>query len=296
MYFESTKSKTENYTVMWSIRHERVCRTISTGMIFPWDYVQFLKTYKNGLTGKVTDPELRHIWQMIYGFTYKENSKELCGWLRRAQIVIDQLGYEFSFAAFRTSITQLNADFIPKTNEPEPVLLSEFLLSQKAAMYKEDRFGTGDSFRDTNSSLLRFLKHKESCEPLEFRHITKKFLTEYENWMSKFGKASKKEGGVATAAKPDTIGIYIRNIRTVFNIAIDGAKVVSRDIYPFGEDGYRIPKSRNVKKTRTISDIEILMQHVPTTDGQAYAKDMWLFSYMCNGANMADDNAKALQI
>ncbi|MCE7039164.1 site-specific integrase [Dyadobacter sp. CY312] len=299
IYFDKSKSKTDSYSVLWSVRHQRQCRTFATGMIFPEDYVLFLRDHLNGLQIKPKDKpkyqeEIR-VWEILYGETYISDcgSKTMCGYLRRAQEVINDLGDKFNFADFRTNLADFNPDLTPVDGsdislyEKKQILVFEYLQAQKDAMYKEERFGTGDSFIDTKSSLARYANYKEFGDPIEFKHIDSKFLEEYENWMSKFGKAAKKEGKLNTAASPNTIGIYMRNIRTVFNIAIKD-KEISKDIYPFGLHGHLIPKSKNVKKARPLGDIETLMLHKPTTEGQGYAKDMWLFSYMGNGANMAD--------
>ncbi len=85
-----------------------------------------------------------------------------------------------------------------------------------------------------------------------------------------------------------TVGIYIRPLRALFNQAIrDG--IIAPESYPFGKGRYQIPAGRNVKKALSLNDIEKIFKH-PVQEGstEQWARDLWVFSYLCNGINVKD--------
>lgn len=105
--------------------------------------------------------------------------------------------------------------------------------------------------------------------------------------MYRFGKKAHKRNAPSTSASPSTVGIYVRNFRKVFNAAIN-AGLVSTKSYPFAKGKYVIPASRNIKKARTLEEIEQIIEFPCDNESDLLGRDMWLFSYMANGANMAD--------
>jgi hypothetical protein len=64
--------------------------------------------------------------------------------------------------------------------------------------------------------------NKKSTEKafLEFTQITPPLLQKYEKWRLKFGKVSQKKNGISTPASSTTVGIYLRQLRAVYNDAI----------------------------------------------------------------------------
>lgn len=140
-----------------------------------------------------------------------------------------------------------------------------------AEIKREGRAGTASNYECSYKSLLEFCKNK----PLPFTSVTKSFLQAYEKWMVESGKSLT------------TVGIYLRPLRAVYNDAIASGEV-NPEFYPFGKRKYTIPASRNVKKALTISDIEKIVTYEPQHDGEAKARDLWFFSYLCNGINVKD--------
>lgn len=77
-------------------------------------------------------------------------------------------------------------------------------------------------------------------------------------------------------------------IIAIFKIAHrNGA--IPLDVYPFGSDGYKVPIGRNIKKALKIHEIEKIYNY-PTDEFSTMdeARDLWLFSYFMNGANLTD--------
>lgn len=132
------------------------------------------------------------------------------------------------------------------------------------------QFGTASSYRTAFNALKRFKKN------LNFEHITKEFLQCFENWMISEGKSIS------------TVGIYLRPLRVIMNVAKDGQLIRAED-YPFGKRKYVIPTGRNIKKALDIQQIKQIFEY-PTMTGTAIdkAKDFWILSYLCNGINFMD--------
>ena len=111
---------------------------------------------------------------------------------------------------------------------------------------------------------------------LTFNDVTVSFLKLWETWM--------RDNGIADA----TIGIYCRNLRTILNKAIV-AGLIKHEDYPFGRYKYDIPTGQNVKKALTLADVgKIYNIKLDKGSAEARARDLWVFSYLCNGINMKD--------
>ncbi len=187
----------------------------------------------------------------------------------RAKKVIESLN-EFSFLAFEDEYL---------ATKPQKAKTIHDYFENKANISKQQ---TATLYRATIRSLKEFDKY------ISFDKITPHYLRRYENWFVDTGKIQQKKDAPATGGSYTTVGIYMRNLRAILNTAIkDGLPIQ----YPFGkkEDGkYSIPDSKNTKKALTISDIEKLFQYQTTDRNEFVALKYWLFSYLCNGMNMAD--------
>ena len=102
------------------------------------------------------------------------------------------------------------------------------------------------------------------------------------------GKASQKENGTPTGATITTVGIYSRTLRVAFNEAIT-QNLIDKSLYPFGRNGFTIPKGRNIKKALSNAQLESIKNYQPEPNSmEQRSHDLWLFSYFGNGMNFAD--------
>jgi len=181
-------------------------------------------------------------------------------------------------------------------------------------MESEERLGSAASYRDTGISLRRFISSFNDAERsrflkipkpakrnaqkptaiLRFEHVTPDFLKAYEQWMLLYGRAAKKkklkkgEAAVDTPATLTTVGIYCRQLRSVFNDAIRD-KVVSSELYPFGKGGYVIPAGANIKKALSKTDVmKIISYQSEPGSYEERGRDLWVVSYLSNGMNITD--------
>ncbi len=111
---------------------------------------------------------------------------------------------------------------------------------------------------------------------LKFEHITPEFLRSYERWFLAQGKSIT------------TVGIYVRVLRAVINVAIREG-VMELEDYPFGKRKYIIPSGRNIKKALTIEEIaKIYNYEIEYGSVNDMCRDYWIFIYLCNGLNVKD--------
>lgn len=134
----------------------------------------------------------------------------------------------------------------------------------------EGQVSTGVSYSCAKRSINAF-----SPDP-RFVDVTPEFLRKYEKWMISQGNSIT------------TVGIYLRTLRTLFNLAISKGDILPES-YPFGKRKYEIPTGSNIKKSLKLDDIAKIFRYKaePGTN-RAMAKDLWVFMYLCNGINVKD--------
>jgi len=140
------------------------------------------------------------------------------------------------------------------------------------------QLGTAHSYGLSMLSIKNFIKVTTGRAPstLFFNQVSKEWLMKYEKYM-----VEEKQRTLTT------VGIYLRPLRSMFNIAI-AEKEISPDTYPFGKRKYQIPATQKVKKALPKDQLRVLFHSKPKTAEQQKAKDFWFFSYSCNGMNIKD--------
>lgn len=171
----------------------------------------------------------------------------------------------FSFPAFEKKFDQK-----PKENADTISLFERYIDNLR----KEERIGTAISYGCALSSLKHFVTNKKR-KRLNFSDVTSEFLSNYEDWMIERGNSNA------------TMGIYMRSLRTIINVAIEEG-YMDKEAYPFGKRRYQVPSGKNTKKAIKIVDVAKIMQIQTANKFQERARDLWIFSYLCNGANMKD--------
>ncbi|HEY5592590.1 MAG TPA: site-specific integrase [Paludibacter sp.] len=167
------------------------------------------------------------------------------------------------------------------------------------------QYGTASNYDLSVKSLKNFIKATTGKEPakLDFKEITVKWLQRYESYMvsekvviipaekrkAKRGKLQPKEDltKTITGLTRTTVGMYLRPLRAIFNIALD-LNEIDRSIYPFGKRKYTIPKGNKVNKALTREQLGILKRANATTPGQEEARDYFFLSLWLQGINLKD--------
>ncbi|MCC9166874.1 site-specific integrase [Pontibacter harenae] len=191
---------------------------------------------------------------------YKTLQLKFNGVEQKARGVIDKLDV-FTFPSFERQ-------FLNSVSKVDVFSAFEDYIN---SIKEEGRITTAISYTDA----LRSVKAFHGRANLPFAEVTPEFLKRYEKWM-----LSRKRS-------TSTIGMYLRPLKAVFNSAIaDG--LVNEKLYPFGKRNFVIPTSRNVNRGLTLDEVKKIVEYEPVHDSEARARDLWLFSYLSNGANMID--------
>ncbi|MGV8092513.1 MAG: phage integrase SAM-like domain-containing protein [Mangrovibacterium sp.] len=147
------------------------------------------------------------------------------------------------------------------------------------AFAETKKVGTKLSYMDACNSFEKYIGKN-----VEFTRIGVELIKKWEKKLI--------DDGVSNT----TIGMYFRACRAVINDAIDSGKI-NPNQYPFGKKKIPIRKGRNrTDEFLSVSEIKQLMNFKAPDDHwfQSYEKivyeaiNLWLFSYLGNGLNLAD--------
>lgn len=302
LFFDTRATSANEGFIKIVITHNRVKRLYTTGIKTDAKQWEWLPKKGEKRDNRVKDETLLKLYADIYGLPN--------GFYRRAESIVEALGVNFNFDAFKDAFDNWGKD--KPANDTDNVFAA--LKAKAEAMRKADRIGNASNYELAAKSLKRYvesmdnetrkelglpprpkaIKKNEEQPPtiLRFRHITPNFLTDYEHWMLHYGKTPQtnnpKKGNVkATGASLTTVGIYLRHVRAVVNDAIENG-ILTREAYPFGGNRYVIPAGQNVKKALSKDDVTKILRYECQTDNEQRARDLWVFSYLSNGMNLAD--------
>ncbi|MCF8326521.1 MAG: site-specific integrase [Leadbetterella sp.] len=175
----------------------------------------------------------------------------------------------FSFDEFKRLYLGQNNE----ANQPKPTVVKNLVWFYHRYIEELKSLGRVSTYQSINNSLRSLTNFQPD---IDFIHITPKFLWSYEKWMLEKGKSIT------------TVGIYIRSLRVILNLAIEEG-IVSKESYPFGKRKYVIPTGRNIKKALSTEELKKIFEFKPPLGTPSdKARDFWIFSYLCLGLNLAD--------
>ena len=159
------------------------------------------------------------------------------------------------------------------SNPVRLVTVGELFKQHLHRLEEEKRTGYRLSIQQTYNSLIKFNRHLD----IPFSEMDCNWLRRYETWLRKQGKSE------------NTIGIRFRNIRTIFNLAID-MEFVKQEDYPFKK--FKVSKLHQETAKRALSKDEILAVINYPTEGKDFytrlAVALFTFSYFMGGINFVD--------
>lgn len=159
------------------------------------------------------------------------------------------------------------------SNPSKTITVGELFKQHIHCLEEEKRTGYRLSIQQTYNSLIKFNRHLD----IPFSEMDYNWLKRYEVWLR---KQSKSE---------NTIGIRFRNIRTIFNLAID-MELVKQGDYPFKK--FKVSKLHQETAKRALSKDEILaVINYSTEDKDFYTRlavALFTFSYFMGGINFVD--------
>lgn len=292
MYFDKRGCQDGYLSVKWLVTWQRKQRLYATGLIVSDADAKFLKQYAGGLRGTVKDSDKRQLWRKVY--------EDLQGQGKEA---LSAVGEPFDFRLFKVAIRG-GLESISEIPAKERYDVFSFARLKESRLRIEDQIGTADWYHSTAASFSRFVKDLDlnsrktfriqKADELPFESVSPAFLTAYEKWMLKYGKLGprkKVEGKIVQIPGPatyTTINMYCRAMRSLFNDAISEGQAKAEN-YPFKKGGYEIPGAVNVKKALTKKDVNKILSYRPEEiNTKSRSRDLWVFSYLSNGANFAD--------
>jgi len=215
----------------------------------------------------VTKEEWEKLTQKKAKASLRDLQLEIIDLERKAEGVlktIEDKDEEFSFVRFEEYFFGIN-------NYTNDIFIS---FDMQINTFKENgQISNATAYLCAKKSLIDYV----GKDNLKFKDINTDFLEKYEQWM-----INKKGNSVST------LGIYLRNLRALFNIALSKG-IIKIEQYPFGRKKYVIPVSESVDKSIPKEVIRQIYNYKPeefTTEDKA--KDLWFFSYLCNGMNIKD--------
>jgi integrase/recombinase XerD len=191
----------------------------------------------------------------------KELRKQIIEYITKADLILDRLPNPTreTFQRLFRSETDLFA-----SQKTDITFLFEEYINQ---VKDEDRIKTAQNLIWSLKSLKKY--KTRIC----FEDINEAWLNGYKSFML-------KQGSSAT-----TVQMYLRNLRTIFNLAIKQG-YVSEKHYPF--KSYTIGTSAKSKSVLYATDLKKLWDYQGTTLRERRAKDYFFFLYLCNGMNFKD--------
>lgn len=205
----------------------------------------------------------------VYGEKPREPFKSLREYLesleRKAHEAVEE-SKSFSFQSFEAAM------FYKKPSNTSSDLAA--LFDAKIKELADD--GKISSKLLYENSLKSFLGFKPGLKIFDINHA---FLRSYLMHMDNTEKSRA------------TAGLYLRNLRHIFNEAMD-AGIVTSDLYPFkkgkGKKGFQIPSKSNKVEPLRQAEISKVFRYKPKNESESRARDLWLFAFLMNGANMKD--------
>ena len=163
---------------------------------------------------------------------------------------------------------------VDKVSNPVRLVTVEELFKQYMHRLEEEkRIGYRLSIQQTYNSLIKFSRHLD----FPFSEMDCNWLRRYETWLRKQGKSE------------NTIGIRFRNIRTIFNLALD-MELVRQEDYPFKK--LKVSKLHQETAKRALSKDEIQAVISYSVEGKDFytrlAVALFTFSYFMGGINFVD--------
>ncbi|KAA6331149.1 Tyrosine recombinase XerC [termite gut metagenome] len=66
------------------------------------------------------------------------------------------------------------------------------------------------------------------------------------------------------------------------------AGIIKEAQYPFGKGKYEVPKGKGRKMALTLQQIKQIITYTDGAEATEHYRDLWFFSYLCNGININD--------
>jgi site-specific recombinase XerD len=224
--------------------------------------ITFLRKSKYFYLGiRLTEADYSRLFQNKH---FRQQREELTHYLKKAEHIIDELLDNFTWDEFEKMF------FKKKETSSKPDLMLS-MANYMEYLKNRGQIKTFQTYHSTLTHIIEFGTQKQ----LYFSDITPEWLENFSAYLA------------ARKLKSASIGIYMRNIRSIFNREISLSNL-QPTVYPFGKNKYRPPSSTRVKKALTVKEVAQIFNYKPLSENEAWARDIWMFSYLASGMNIKD--------
>jgi len=247
--FKSKKLRNGEHPIMLRYTFDRKVKYVSTGFV----------SKPVHWDDKKKRPKKKHPeYDIIDGYLDFQ-----LGRVKKQIVKFTEEGKVFTFEDFEVLVKG-------KQDKVDVYSFTEELIARKKSIGK---IKTADSYKDTLYAIRRCAKSKKS---LSFHDVNYRFLVRMEQKL-------RKEG-----AGTNTIGIYMRTFRAIFNAAIK-EQLVERKLYPFND--YKVSKLKEPTRKRALKKEHVRqIEALALEEGSLrwHMRNYFLFSYYCRGINFKD--------
>ena len=159
------------------------------------------------------------------------------------------------------------------SNPSKAITVGELFKQHIHCLEEEKRTGYRLSIQQTYNSLIKFNRHLD----IPFSEMDYNWLKRYEVWLRKQGKSE------------NTIGIRFRNIRMIFNLAVN-MELVKQEDYPFRKFNVSKLHEETAKRALTKEEVKAVINY-PVAGKDYYTRlavNLFTFSYFMGGINFVD--------
>ena len=145
--------------------------------------------------------------------------------------------------------------------------------SRIGGLKSKGQIGTATHYNSAKKCIEGFMKADLKKTDIKFSEVTP-------DWLKRFEKHMLKDEKSYT-----TVSMYMRALRAIVNEG-QMSGIITPSQYPFKD--YQMPTTKGRKMALTLAQIKQVIDYPLTQDIDRKFRDLWFFSYLCNGINMND--------
>lgn len=239
-------------TLFYQVIHQRIARQIPTGYkVHPHEW--------NDVRSEIILPDSADESRRHYLLSIKESAEKDISRLLKIIARLDRLGHPY------TADTVVQQYTTPSEQENFTAFAGSLILQLRHI----GKGCTADTYATTLNSFMRFLGEDD----VALNDIDSSLMVRYESYL--------KEQGLC----PNTTSYYMRNLRAIYNRAVEKDLVVQRNPFKHVYTGIdkTVKRAVPLKVIRQIRDLDLSAQ--PLMD---YARDIFMFSFYTRGMSFVD--------
>lgn len=250
--FRASASESKEGTLFYQVIHDRVARQVHTGYkLYPqeWDAAHLRVSCPAGCS------ESRQNYLESMGDAVREDVKRLNGIIQRLER-----------AGIRYTADNVVETFLSPAGDNHFITFSRNLVAQLKRIGKKR---IAETYTSTVNSFERFRGGKD----ILLEEVDSELMMAYETFLSSSGIC------------PNSISFYMRNLRAIYNRAVDKELTVQRNPFKRVYTGIdkTVKRAVSLEVIRQIRDLDL--SRCPVMD---YARDIFLFSFYTRGMSFID--------